>query len=270
MQEKTVKELRNLAREMEIPGYSRMRKKDLIQAIQHAAARHTELSKQVATTALNTSGDYPRPAVITGKSSTRQDKTSRSGTTAPEPVRQLDDEQRVEDAKYVTTAPGVPLPESEYASGLNEDIDTLPPVNGPRLNLLPQKPGLYHAYWTLEPGHLQRQPDLRLRLLAVDPGSAELLGEVPLPGDQGHWYFHTDPSLSSHKIYLQLGYYPNEGEFVTAIEHGTVRIPSLTASSRTDRNWWISDDEFRRLYLQAGGRLRRGRLQWPGNNTSSW
>lgn len=237
MQNKTVQELRILARGIGITGYTRMRKNELIEAIRKAHA-----------------AKVPSEAPV------------HSGARAAVPA---DEEQRVKGAKYATTPPGTPTPGSEFSAELHEDIDTLRPASGPQLSLLPQKPGLFHAYWSLAPGQLQRQPGLHLRLCAIGSDCAQLLEEVPLPADQGHWYFHTDPTLVTSEIYLQLGHYRNDDDFVTAIRHGTVRIPRLTASSRTDRNWWISDEEFQRLYLMAGGRLRRGRLTWPGDTTSS-
>lgn len=288
MENRTIKELRTLASDMEITGYSRMRKDELIKAVKKVqAAKKRKQARKKAQTAAKTNPVATRktakkkPAVKNKKSAATKSVSRRTTVRTSVPSREApvqisanetvlaNEEQRVEDAKFVTTPPGVPIPSSRFAVELNEDIDTLESITGPQLSLLPQKPGLFHAYWSLEPGHLARQPDLCLRLCAISSDQAMLLDEVPLPSDNGHWYFHTDATLTASEIYLQLGYYRTDDDFVTAIRHGIVRIPRLTASSSTDRNWWISKEEFQRLYLLAGGQFRRGRLMWPGDNISS-
>jgi hypothetical protein len=66
-----------------------------------------------------------------------------------------------------------------------------------------------------------------------------------------------------------LGHYHDDGEFVTAIREGAVCLPRLYAASRTDRDWWISEKDFRRMYTAAGGFLQGGRLAWRGDVSSS-
>ena len=152
---------------------------------------------------------------------------------------------------------------------LHEDIDTLPPIHEPAVYLLSQKPGVLHAYWTLTPGALAQHPDLRLRLCHISQNAARIMSETPLPSEQGRYYFQIDPTLETGMVYLQLGYYTPHGEFVSTLKNSIARLPRVSASRYTDQRWWVSDEDFRRMYLRAGGLIRDERLSWTGGAPSS-
>ena len=284
LENKTVSDLRTMARKLDLPGYSRMRKNELIKAI--GKAQKKKAKSKTKKKSANKSAKKAKAKAIPKITSKKPVKTSKkqagpktsaekikTPVTIPQPpalkIVISDEEQRVEDAKYVTAQPGAPSP-TDFVDDLGEDLDKLPPLNGPRLTLLPQKPGVFHANWALVPGHSANHPGLRLRLSSLSRDTITLLEEISLPADQGYWYFHTDPELDASKVYLQLGFYNENNNFVTAIERGIVRIPRLGASPNTDRRWWISEEEFRRLYLAAGGYMDGNRLLWPTRSPGSW
>ena len=243
MQQKRVQELREMARKHGVKGYSRMRKDELIQTLEQI---------QLDNGPIQTSP--PADAVAT-----------------TEPSTQLDQEQRIEQAKYHLGT----VDEQPMVDDLGEDIDHLPPLRIPSLSLLPQQPGILQAYWHLQAGHLQQQPGLRLRLCYLAQQTLHTLDELALSEEQGHWYFHIDPALEAAEVYVQLGHYGADGEFHSAMEHAAVRLPRLTASRRHDSRWWLSEIDFRHLYLRSGGRLlASGELGWlgggPSSVTSSW
>jgi len=281
---KTVGDLRTMARKLELSGYSSMRKDELIKAIDKAQkkklkskARKKSGNKSVKKTKTRATLQIKSKKPV--KASRKQakpeagaEKSKTPATLSQPPTLKIvisDEEQRVEDAKYVTARPGTPPP-TDFVDDLGEDLDKLPPLNGPRLTLLPQKPGVFHAHWALVSGHLAKQPGLRLRLSSLSRDTITLLEEISLSADQGYWYFQTNPALDASKVYLQLGFYNENSKFITAIERGIVRIPRLAASPHTDQRWWISEKEFRQLYLAAGGRMEGDSLLWPTNNQSSW
>ena len=175
--------------------------------------------------------------------------------------RQSAEEEQVESAKYATVLPGGVAPPA-VAADLGEDIDYLPPVTEPMLCLLPQKPGVLHGYWVIPPNTVPYPQSLKLRLGRIVRDAFEIIEEISLPHERGHWYFHLDESADAGAIYLQLGYYEPDGRFVTATRRGIARIPSLHASERTDRLWWVSEEQFRTMYRRAGGYLHGGRLGW--------
>jgi len=176
-------------------------------------------------------------------------------------------EEQIESAKFEMAPRGTVwvLP-GAYGSDLQEDIERLPTLGEPVLCLLPQKPGVVHAYWLLHSG-AQLKP-LRLRLCRVTDDTIELLDEIEIQAERGHWYFHVPESDETGNFIAQLGSYDSTGAFVTAIRRGIARIPSLYASAQMDGHWWIGDDEFRAMYLRAGGVRRGGKLLWPGSSSS--
>jgi hypothetical protein len=270
MQSKTVMELRALAKVRGISGYSRMRRDELLQALTQA---NTTAPRPKATVSAKTAASATpqarerTPAAPTIKSAT-------GAGTEPRPAEKeraataIDDEQRIEDAKFATAPLGRITSSTAFSADLGETIDELPPLTGAAIGLLPQKPGILHAYWVLEPGRLQRQPGLKLRLSYVSPERAQILHEIGLSSERGHWYLHIDAALEQGKVYLQLGRYRADGTFETAMHRGIVRLPRIGASSRTDRSWWVSEEEFRRMYLRAGGVSERGQLVWSESISS--
>jgi hypothetical protein len=181
--------------------------------------------------------------------------------------RQPVDEEQVENAKYATVLPGTAAPRRDTAD-LNEDIDNLPPVTEPMLCLLPQKPGVLHGYWIVPPNSIPYPQSLKLRLGRIARDAFEIIDEIALPDVRGHWYFHLDESADVGAVYLQLGFYEPDGRFVTATRRGIARIPSLYASDRTDRLWWVSEEQFRAMYRRAGGYVRGPRLGWAASISS--
>lgn len=239
----TLKALRALAKALGLKGYSKLRKKELEQLIERAQrARTTPLHQKEEPGAA-----AERPAA---------------------PVRGLGTQQRVESAKYALDPHGAAVALQESANDFVEDIEQLPQSAEPQLALLPQKPGILHAYWRLDPW--AQRPELRLRLLRARGGGIEPVEEIVLPAAHGHWYFHVPvEDEPAGAYYAQLGYYTPHGEFVCAFVRAIARIPSLYACSRTDRRWWISEERFRELYRRAGGFAHGVRLGWIGGAPSS-
>jgi hypothetical protein len=275
---KSLEELRALAKKLGLTGYSKLRKPELLHLL--AAAQKTAPANSVS------AGEKTRSAAL--KTKKQPGKRAATGTTVsrksgPEKVNSAvsaaptatsaatdanDVEQRVEAAKYAFAPPGVTVREPAYGAEFSEDIDRLPDISTPLLCILPQKPGIFLGYWVLPPGQTLPHEPLKLRLAHVGAGAVDILDEVALPNRRGYWYFHVGETVDTGGIYLQLGYYATDGRFVSAIERGIARVPSLYASSRTDRRWWVSEERFRAMYERAGGTLRGTHLGWAGSISS--
>lgn len=257
MQSQTVEELRALAKRLGLTGYSKLRKQELLELL----AAHRP--------ALRAAG-----AGANGKRKVRRAPAPRRDESRPVPAAPAatapppETEQQIESAKFAFAPPGAHLPEPAPAVDLGEDIDRLPAIGEPLLCLLPQKPGILHGYWVIPTGLRIPSDTLRLRLARFAGEQAVILEELPLPSARGHWYFHLDAETDYGMVYLQLGYYAPDGRFVTAFHRGIARIPSLYASSRTDRLWWVSEERFRAMYLRAGGYARGLRLGWSAASSS--
>jgi hypothetical protein len=270
LETKSLEDLRILARTAGLRGYSGLRKKQLIELLTNYKDVPGREAPGKTTPSTNVRAAKPKkPAKSKSAHAPATPAPAGSGDFGAASVARPTNasaEERIEFSKYEMTPPGVMLTQA-FASTLYEDIEQLPALGTPVLCLLPQKPGVVHAYWTLQPG--AETGHLRLRLCNAKEGSIEVLDEIKVPGDRGHWYFHVPQTPEAGELFAHLGYYDARGAFVTAIQRGIARIPTLYASNQTDRSWWISDEDFRAMYLRAGGTVRAQRLYWGGASASS-
>ena len=270
MATKTLKELRAAAKALGIRGYSTMSRSTLALRLAGAGEPKAPAPKTAKQLAAKKKPAQARPV----------EKSARAGSKAkpPSPLAPVpekppathnlsSEEERVENAKYATVLPGSATP-SIVTIDLGEDIDNMPPVSEPMLCLLPQKPGVLHGYWIVPSNSVPDLSALKLRLGRIVGDTQEIIQEFALSHERGHWYFHLDESENVGAVYLQLGYYQPDGRFVTATRRGIARIPSLYSSQRTDRLWWVSDEQFRAMYLRAGGFVRGPRLGWAASVSS--
>lgn len=272
MATKTLKQLRELAKKAGVKGYSKLAKPELEKQL----SRHSATSVKAASTP---PAAKPK-AKTTAKSSALRKKTTPHPAGAarspvpvdpnhvwwqpPAPAASVNNgaEERIESAKYTSRTSNDTAPPPGLTD-LGEDIDRLPQLHRSTLVLLPQKPGVLHAYWSLPPG-AAREPSLQLRLCRAANGSLDVQHEATVSGARGHYYFSVPDNFANHEAVVQLGYYRGK-QFVSAVDRGLARIPSLYASARTDRWWWISEADFQRMYLRSGGERRGRALRWTGS-----
>lgn len=268
MKTETIETLRAKAKKLGLTGYSKLRKEELFKLI---ASQTRKASTKSVTKSRNKA---TRKVVLKKKSHSTSSKSAVSASAkptpfssvAPAPQIAVDAEQQVESAKYAFALPGAQEP--VYAADLGEDIDRLPDIHEPLLCLLPQKPGILHGYWVLPAALLDTERSARMRLATYAGERLTILGEQPVLTERGHWYFNVEEGTELGTVYLQLGRYRPQGEFVSIIQRGIARIPNLYASTHTDRRWWVSDVQFRDMYRRAGGLERGQRLGWAGSTSS--
>ncbi len=268
MKAETTEALRALAKKLGLTGYSKLHKDELIKLIAKQQPKKRTKSSTKSRSAVSSKTAIPRKPNRTPAKSARV--TPAKPAVVPYvttvPTFTAEAEQRVESSKYAFAMPGAPEP--SYATDLSEDIDRLPEIREPLLCLLPQKPGVLHGYWILPAASLNTQPSARLRLATYTGDMLTILEEHPLPSGRGHFYFNVEEGVELGKVYLQLGRYQPNGEFVSIIQRGIARIPNLYASMQTDRRWWISDAQFREMYRRAGGLESGTQLGWAGSSSS--
>lgn len=269
----TLAELRARAKRLGLKGYSKLRKIDLQKLI--AAHKPKSASSPARKfSAVNT----PTRAEPGGKRAARRAPASTTGKPKPDRGRvtaTLDSEQQIERAKYVLSPSPEHLAAPVRNGALAEDIDQLPAIRTSSVCLLPQKPGVLHGYWSISRYTRWPNPALRLRLASLRGEGFEVLEEFPLTADSGRWYFHLSPDIREDSLYLQLGFYRPDGEFVTAMHRGLARLPRLTAADPADRRWWMDERRLRELYQRSAGTEQAGRRAWttaassPGGHPSS-
>lgn len=274
MATKTLKQLRELAKKAGLKGYSKLTKPDLEKKLGQRkpasakppatpAARALKSGTTTATKPAASAKKAPKPAAAP-RTPTPVDpdhawwQPAGHGASANGAA-----EEHIESAKYASHARTADAPTTIPLTDLGEDIERLPALHRSTLVLLSQKPGVLHAYWSLPAG---ATPDrtLQLRLCRAANGSLDVQHEATVSAARGHYYFHVPENFANHEAVVQLGYYRGE-HFVSAVDRGVGRIPSLYASSRTDRWWWISEADFQRMYLRSGGERRGRALRWAGS-----
>ena len=138
----------------------------------------------------------------------------------------------------------------------------LPVRAAPMLTLRGQQPGVLHAAWSIDPARSMPLAYLRLRILAAGADHSALVDEIPLPDLQGSRYFHLAAESADTPLRAEIGYHSSDGRFIVMQSHTEVRLPSRRAAGRGDPQWWISEADFRELYVRSGGLSTGSALVW--------
>ncbi|MEL7314478.1 MAG: DUF4912 domain-containing protein [Cyanobacteria bacterium J06559_3] len=207
LDEMTLRELRRVASEFEVSRYSRMRKTELIEAIQTAQNRRTP--------------------------------------PAPTPVATVEGQTEVEAAKFATPTetPAEPIPAAALAS-VDEGLPDLPAGYGEsRIVLMPRDPQWAYAYWDIPSEHkeeLRRQGGARLALRFYDVTDIDINYRAPHSLQQyecdemaREWYLPIP--VSDRDYAIEIGYLCNDGRWLVLARSAPVRIPPVYPSD------WIED-----------------------------
>lgn len=259
LQDKTLKELRTLAKARGLKGYSKLTKEQLVHLLVQpapepvAAVGRTKKARIRKTPAIAPSKPGPaKPATMAPVTEAQSTPAAPGAAPSPAPpaaVHFTATEEWVERTKY-ESRPNGRAPSESFAE-LGEDIDRLPTLSEPVVCLLPQKPGVLHAYWVL-PTAGTEQVEYKLRLCRTAGEAVNVREEIPVRSAHGSWYFHVAETDNDAGMLVQLGYY-RDGRFVSASGRSVAHLPSLYASTRTDERWWVSEADFLRMFLRAGG-----------------
>lgn len=260
--QKTVQELRVLAKSRGLSGYSKLTKPQLLRlfagappaAARSAPARTPQKTRRKSKTGQPGGGARAKPA-----------RAKPAGRTAAGVAGGR--------APAGKSASGKTLHRATQASGESEELYFLapppeaPPAS-PMLTLRGQKPGVLHAAWSIDPARAMPLPYLRLRILGVIGHHRGVIDEIPLPDLQGSRYFQLAEKFSGIPLCGEIGYQSTDGRFIVMQRHGDIRMPGRRACGNSDPQWWISEADFRELYQRSGGTAEGAALVWHSSFSS--
>ncbi|MBF2036474.1 MAG: DUF4912 domain-containing protein [Leptolyngbyaceae cyanobacterium T60_A2020_046] len=203
LEELTLRQLRKIASEYEVSRYSRMRKEELIEAIQSAQMRRVQ--------------------------------------TAPAPAAMVDGQTEVEAAKFAPVTE--PLPVEELASVDESLADLPIGYGESRIVLMPRDPQWAYAYWDVPNEHkedLRRQGGARLALRFYDVTDIDLGYQAPHSLQQyecdelaREWYLPIP--VSDRDYVVEIGYVCNDGRWLVLARSAPAHIPPVYPSD------WVED-----------------------------
>lgn len=254
-EEKTVKELRALARKLGISGSSRLRKAELLQRIGQARAERPR------------SSGAPKTRIRRGKVG-----------SDPKPARMvasvLEEKQRPAGPAPAVMPESVPSFEEEAKLAPQERFPSPEPVRQSRAVLLIQDPHWLHAYWEIDAALLEEARHAlgeewegsRRVLRIVDYGPASGNGEPrrhdrPVEEFWQNLYFESQPD---HAYQVTLGYLAPSGRFFALAASNRVQTPRAGMSDVIDPKWRTlrSERDYEQLYALSGGfRVGAGSLE---------
>ncbi|MDJ0705731.1 MAG: DUF4912 domain-containing protein, partial [Leptolyngbyaceae cyanobacterium MO_188.B28] len=203
LDEMTLRELRKVAAESEVPRCGRMRKTELIGAIQAAQSR--------------------RPS------------------SAPTPVAMVDGQTEVEAAKFTPSTE--PIPPESLASVDEGLPDLPAGYGESRIVLMPRDPQWSYAYWDIPNEHkeeLRHQVGTRLALRFYDVTDIDLNFQAPHSLQQyecdemaREWYLPVP--VSDRDYVAEIGYVAIDGRWLLLARSAPVHVPPVYPSD------WIED-----------------------------
>ncbi len=262
--EKTVQELRALAKSLGLTKYSNLPKAQLLRLIAAASpSAHTAPSKVATKTSKKKQAAQRRPQdrAVPASAPPVTRKPRMGGRPA---TRAAASKVHVAKVTTVSTPPG----DEKNAASAFPDTTPLPPPAAPMLTLRGQKPGVLHAAWSIDPSRSMPLPYLRLRILKANADNTGVIDEVSLPDLQGSRYFHLAAEFCDTPLRAEIGYQSSDGRFIVMRQHAEIRLPSRLAAGRGDPQWWIGETDFSELYLRSGGTAEDSALVWRSSFSS--
>ncbi|PZO20027.1 MAG: Rho termination protein [Leptolyngbya foveolarum] len=225
LEEMTLRQLRRVASQYEVSRYSRMRKVELVAAIQQ---------KQIA------AGDLVGMPSAAGPSSTQ---TQVEASKYSNPAQRYLAETNGSSAG-IGVAVAKPQPTMEMLATVDDGLSELPDGYGEsRIVLLPRDPQWAYAYWDIPHEHkqeLRQQGGDRLALRFYDVTDVDLNAQAPHSLQQydcgevaREWYLPIP--VSDRDYTLEIGYICNDGRWLVLSRSASVRIPPVYPSE------WIED-----------------------------
>ena len=239
---RTAKDLANLAKRKQVPGWHSMRKEELVKALLKVA--RSERAKRAARTKREGDGTGSRSRNGDGANGTSRAKRNQRVERKLEQIR-----AKLADSKDLARR------SEEQSGGRTKD----------RLVVMVRDPYWLHAYWELTRRSVERaeaamgydwhaaQPVLRVFEVTRDgtTNSAKtVLRDIEIHGGVNNWYIDVDDPPRGFQV--EIGYKSGEKYFAIA-RSNTVTTPRAGSAEAFDRNWSEVAKDFDRIYAMSGG-----------------
>jgi hypothetical protein len=211
----TVKALRDLARELSVPGFSKMKKDDLVEAV---------LARQSA----HATGPGPAPAMATAVEEAGAPSSSSGPAEAPRPVGPRLSELGELPQHYGRTRITLMVQKPGYLYAYWE-------VREHDLAAARARVG---------------RSDARLVMRAQNLTEGYHT-DIEVHSPVGDWFFQNE--WHGHRVRVDLGLRGPDGTFVLLASSNEVEMPLARPSDRTDPEWAVLESDFEAIYALSGG-----------------
>ncbi len=254
LEEMTLRQLRRVASEYEVSRYSRMRKVELVAAIQQKqiAAGTRMVPSMVPTEMAPTESVLPLNGQVQAEAAKYANPAQEQTFISEVGVHQSVNQQSVNSSANpsmtaVLATPGTEgtaKPSMEVLATVDEGLGDLPGGYGEsRIVLLPRDPQWAYAYWDIPNEHkqeLRNQGGARLVLRFYDVTDIDLNSQSPHSLQQyecgeitREWYLPVP--VSDRDYTVEIGYVCNDGRWLVLSRAASVRIPPVYPSD------WVED-----------------------------
>ena len=260
-----------LAKKVEVPGWSKMRKEDLVKilvaksrgkAAGEIINKFLSPSKQKSASGTKT----PTKPVESAKKSTESRVADASKKKSPPKPGEISPQKTENEAESPRlTGVAAVLPNFLGKNGLRRDISTRAEDGKPdRLVLMVRDPFWLHAFWEISAKTMERAkvalghiwytsiPVLRLFRLSSDGTGApkrQLIRDVPVHGGVSNWYL--DVTNPPSTFIVELGYLTREKKFHSTLSSNIVETPQqqvIDELDKLDGNWRGVADDLGRVF----------------------
>ena len=270
----TLAELGTIAKEIGIPGWSKMRKEDLVRVLVAKSRckaggeiinKFLAASQKKSASGVKTAEKPPEAKAAPKASESKKGKVpAKPEVPAPKAQETLPEQPRL-------TGVAAVLPHFLGKQGLRRDISTRAENGKPdRLVLMVRDPFWLHAYWEISAKTMERAkvalghvwytsiPVLRLFRLSADGTGAprrQLVRDVPIHGGVNNWYL--DVMNPPATFIVELGYLTREKKFHQTLSSNIVETPQqqvIDELEKLDGNWkGVAEDLGRVFKLSSSG-----------------
>jgi len=256
----TLTDLGILAKEIALPGWSKMRKEDLVKILvaKSRGKAAGEIINQFLTPSKKKSASGAKKPAESRVADTSKKKISPKTGEIPKKTPEKEEPPRL-------TGVAAVLPHFMGKDGLRRDISTRAEDGKPdRLVLMVRDPFWLHAFWEISAKTMERAkvalghiwytsiPVLRLFRLSSDGTGApkrQLIRDVPVHGGVNNWYL--DVTNPPSTFIVELGYLTREKKFHSTLSSNIVETPQqqvIDELDKLDANWRGVADDLGRVF----------------------